>query len=90
VAHQRAKNQPGHVFWIEVHPARTNSHRDEIRVKLDWLKTWLANDGRRLGALKRSYIWISTGESAFTAASPQIRALAQIGLMFAGRHYTVR
>ncbi len=90
VAYQRAQNRPDHIFWIEVHPARTVSHRDEVEEKLDWLRSWLVNEGWRLGKLERYYIWISTGKSVFTMTSPQMKALAQKGLIFAGRHYKIR
>src|ERR1700693_3992962 len=76
VAYKRAKAQADYVYWIEIHPARTSSHRDEVRAKFGWLKGWLAGDGNRLDRLEREFIWISSGESSFTASSPQIRSLA--------------
>ena len=90
VAYQRAKSHPGDVFWIEVHPARTEDHRAEVRRKFDWLKVWLAAEGKRLRAFPAFYVWIASGKTSFTSTSPQIRALAQLGVLFAGRHYRIR
>ena len=90
VAYQRAKSHPGDVFWIEVHPVRTEDHRAEVRRKFDWLKVWLAAEGKRLRAFPAFYVWIASGKTSFTSTSPQIRALAQLGVLFAGRHYRIR
>jgi hypothetical protein len=90
IGYRQASNQPEHVFWVEIHPARTERHREEVRKKFDWLKGWLADDGKRLGGLRRSFIWIPTGESVFTRGSPQMRALAESGLSLERRGYLLR
>jgi hypothetical protein len=82
IAYQNNRRQSELVFWVEIHPARTVNHRNEITKKLDWLKNWLTTDGSHLGALKSRYVWVASGESAFTATSPQLRILAQSGLRF--------
>jgi hypothetical protein len=90
VAYKRRENHADHVHWIEVHPARTDVHRNEVRAKLHWIKTWLMNDGARFGKFSRDFVWISSGEAAFTSTSPQLRVLAEDGLRFSGRRLVIR
>jgi hypothetical protein len=89
VAFQSRQNQPVHVFWIEVHPARTLKNRDEVSAKLIWLRSWLTGDGKRIGRLEKSFVWICRGKSTFTATSPTMRALAESGLQFSGRNFRI-
>jgi hypothetical protein len=65
------------VLWIEVHPSRGIR---QVESKFVWLRQWLSGEGRRLGALPRRYVWISSGEMTFTQRSPEIRRLAALGL----------
>lgn len=89
IAYKKETNDPEFVFWVEVHPATGTGNLDEISRKIRWLKDWLTNDGWRIGGLRRQFIWIASGRSAFTATSPQLRALAEQGLRFCGRHLRI-
>jgi hypothetical protein len=76
------------VYWAEVHPARD----DEVgvmREKLDWLREWLRDTGRRLNRLPREFVWVASGASAITPSSPKLRKLATEGLVFKGRHFRI-
>ena len=72
------------VYWVEVHPASQRGIA-EVDGKFEWLQEWLAGDGRRLRSFTPRYIWISSGETTFTKASPQIRRLALKGVQTVGR-----
>jgi hypothetical protein len=84
---RRSRRKSDSVLWIDVHPASSDHNRAEIMGKLDWLKSWLKGEGRRLGALNRSFTWIASGRVAFSATAPQMRELADMGLFFSGRHF---
>lgn len=79
-------NSPERIAWVEVHPMRSTANLAEVENKLAWLQNWLAGDGRRLEKYDREFVCISSGESSFTAASPQLKKLAQRGLRTVGRH----
>jgi hypothetical protein len=79
------KNAAG-VHWIEVHPASDHGVTDLLN-KLSWLKQWLAGDGHRLKPMTAAFVWISSGKTTFTKASPSARRLAQQGVYAAGGHY---
>jgi hypothetical protein len=90
IGYQPARNHSDHIFWIEVHGARTNTHLAEVGRKLEWLKAWLAREGKTLQRFPACYVWIASGEVSFTQTSRQIRSLAERGLSFAGRRYVIR
>jgi len=72
------------VYWIEVHPANAG----EVTVvleKLAWLRTWLEKNGEHLSSMKRAYVWISSGTTAFSQRSPQARRMSQAKLKHVGR-----
>jgi len=78
------------VLWVEIHPASSSHNPAEVKGKLIWLKGWLASEGKRLGALNRSFVWVCSGRATFNSKSPQIRELADMGLVFGGRHHVAQ
>lgn len=81
-------SKPPRVHWIEVHPASDYGVSD-VQKKIDWLRLWLNEDGRRLAKFDRAFVWISSGSTTFTRTSPAARRLAQAGVIAAGRHYSI-
>jgi hypothetical protein len=71
-------------YWVEVHSA-SSSHVDMILSKLAWLKDWLKNKAPKLDALKKEFVWISSGKTSFTQSSTQAKRLASQGLRHTGR-----
>ncbi len=76
------------IYWVEVHPASLREV-DVVAQKFAWLKGWLLTDGRRLREFDPQYIWVSSGETAFTQGSPQVRSLAQKGVRSVGRRLSI-
>lgn len=76
------------VHWIEIHPA---SDRDvsAVEAKLKWLKQWLGDEAPALATLPRSYVWVSSGRTRLTPASPGLRRLAQLGCRHVGHEYRI-
>ena len=78
----------GEVCWIEVHPANDG----EVRVvleKLAALQKWLRKDGRKLNAMRRAFIWVSSGKTSFTLTAPQQKQFALRGLQQTGRFFKI-
>lgn len=75
------------VHWIEVHPAGGGNNVSQMQNKLNWLRGWL--HGKPLANYERQVVWVASGKSAFNARDPQLKALAQAGLRFAGGHYAI-
>jgi hypothetical protein len=86
IARKRRNGGPDFVAWVEVHPAQTSTHIEEVLSKLAWIKNWLAQDGHLLNRFDRSFHWVSSGRTAFTKTAPQLRKLAQNGLTLVGGH----
>jgi hypothetical protein len=82
------KNKEEVIYWLEVHPA-TEGEVGAVLKKLDWLKKWLQEDAPALKAMRRAFVWVSSGKTAFTARSPQAKRLAQNGLLQCGRVLTI-
>lgn len=77
------------VHWIEVHP----SSHGEVKVilnKFQWLRKWLQANCDSLLDLSQSYVWVSSGSTTLSPASPDRRRLAAQGIMVAGARYTIR
>lgn len=73
-------------LWLEVHPASSAHHLEEVRRKLDWLKKWLRVEAPALESLPPRFVWLASGSVCFHSGSPQRRRIAQFGLLFrAGR-----
>jgi hypothetical protein len=76
------------VYWLEVHPA----NEGEVRVvleKLEFLRRWLRENGPKLNAMPKAFIWISSGRTSFTRTSPQQKRLSLAGLQHGGGSFTI-
>jgi len=73
------------VVWLEVHPASSTGHVDEVLRKLGWLRTWMSRDAAALAELPRHFVWLATGSVSFHGGSPQMKRVAQNGLLFRAR-----
>lgn len=84
IGHQPMNLKHEIVYWVEVHPASDR----EIKVvlaKLEWLKNWLRNAAPLLNAMRREFVWISSGKTSFTLTSTQQKRFALLGLQHKGR-----
>jgi len=82
------QRQSDKVFWIEVHPA-TDGQIGSVLAKLQWLKRWLVAARSPLNAMEREFVWISSGKTALTAQSPQVKRMAMQGLRCVGQHFSI-
>ncbi len=76
------------MYWVEVHPANPR----EVGVvleKLESLLHWLRTRARELDAMKRAFIWISSGSTSFSERSPQARRMSQAKLRNVGSYFTI-
>jgi hypothetical protein len=78
----------GVVYWIEVHGA-SDGELKVVLAKLKWLKTWLRGQAKTIGAMPREFVWVSSGKTSFTLASPQQKQFALEGLQHKGRIFKV-
>jgi len=76
------------VYWIEIHPASSGEVK-VVLAKLAWLQGWLRDSAPRLRAMRRAFIWISSGKTSFTLTSPQQKQFALLGLRHRGRVFKI-
>jgi hypothetical protein len=76
------------VYWIEVHPANPGQVKVVLE-KLESLRNWLQEDGRKLDSMKRAFIWISSGTTSLNQKSPQVRRMSQARLRHVGRLFRI-
>lgn len=88
VGHQPANRDDEMVYWIEIHPASDGDVKVVI-AKLQWLKGWLKDQAPALDAMPREFIWVSSGKTSFTLASPQQKRFALLGLQHKGRSFII-
>jgi len=88
IGHQPSNVKGEVIYWIEVHPA-SNGEVKVVIAKLQWLKKWLKESASDLNELRREYIWLASGKTSFTRSSPQQKRIAQQGLQFQGRVFTI-
>lgn len=69
-----------YTLWVELHPASSSRHVEEVLQKLRWLKSWLGCHGAALRRFPSAYFWLSTDGVALSPHSPQRRRLSQAGL----------
>jgi hypothetical protein len=84
IGHTPSNRDGETVFWVEIHPA-SSGEVSVVLQKLAWLKTWLRESAPRLNALRRDFIWVSTGKTSFKLSSAQQKQFAQQGLQHKGR-----
>ena len=75
-------------YWVEVHPASAGEVKVVLQ-KLVWLKTWLPNLAPSLSAMRKAFIWVSSGKTSFTLSSPQQKRFALLGLPHKGRVFRI-
>lgn len=83
IGHQHTNLDEEFIYWVEIHTGSDNQI-NVVLAKLEWLKNWLRQDGRRLGRFESDIIWVSSGHTLFTKGSAQVKTLAQKGLLYAG------
>jgi len=76
------------VYWVEIHPA-TSGEVKVVLAKLAWLQRWLRELAPRLHAMRKEFIWVSSGKTSFTLSSPQQKRFAQAGLQHKGRVFRI-
>lgn len=65
-------------YFVEVHPANTSNIKEMVK-KVDWLKSWLNENGKALEKIKKTetLYWVPSGKVAIPKTSPQFRYLAK-------------
>jgi hypothetical protein len=84
IGHRPANLREEIVYWVEIHPA-TAGEVKVVLAKLQWLKRWLREESPRLNAMRREFIWVSSGKTSFTLSSTQQKQFALLGLQHKGR-----
>lgn len=88
IGHLPKNSRKETVYWIEIHPAGDGEVHIVI-AKLNWLKQWLDEKAPYLDAMRREFIWLSSGRTTFTLSSPQKKRFAQLGLHHRGRAFEI-
>jgi hypothetical protein len=68
------------VLWLEVHPASSPRHVDDVLGKLAWLRNWLSADAPDLDRLPRHFRWAVRGPVRFRRGSREQKLIAAQGL----------
>ncbi len=76
------------VYWVEVHPASDGEIKVVLK-KLAWLKQWLRESAPQLNALRREFIWVSSGKTSLSLSAPQQKQFALLGLQHKGRVFQI-
>jgi hypothetical protein len=88
VGHQPTNFKGEMVYRIEIHPASSGKVK-VVLAKLEWLQRWLKDSAPKLKALRRAFIWISSGKTSFTPSAPQQKRFASLGLRQVGRVFKI-
>jgi hypothetical protein len=88
IGHQPANLKEEVVHWVEVHPA-SDGQVKVVLAKLRWLQQWLRTAAPKLNAMRREFVWVSSGKTSFTLSSTQQKQFAQLGLRHKGRVYSI-
>jgi len=83
IGYRHTNRKDEFIYWVETHTG-SDAQIKVVLKKLEWLKTWMRGDGRRLGQFDRDIVWVSSGRTLFTKGSAQVKLLAQKGLIYAG------
>lgn len=87
IAQHRDQRRGALLHWVEVHPAAGEHAIREVAQKSGWLRGWLA--GTPLASYERRLVWVASGKCAFNARDPRLKALAGMGIRFAGGHLEI-
>jgi hypothetical protein len=88
IGYQHSGQNKETVYWLEIHPS-SDSEVFVVLQKLEWLRSWLEGDGRKLATFQREFVWMSSGSTTFTNTSRQKRVLAQKGIRHVGRTFSI-
>ncbi|HEV2454556.1 MAG TPA: hypothetical protein VGY98_09850 [Verrucomicrobiae bacterium] len=88
VGYKHVNRSDEFVYWVETHTGSDEQIKVMFR-KLDWLKNWLKNAGKRLANFDRSFVWVPGGATSFTKGSTQVRSLAEKGLLYSGSTFRI-
>lgn len=88
IAHRPKNLVDEMVYWVEIHPA-SDGEINVVLSKLQWLKDWLKAKAPKLNSIRKEFIWISSGKTSFTLASPQQKRFASLGLQHKGRVFNI-
>ena len=88
IGHRPANLASEIVYWVEIHPA-SSGQVNAVLQKLVWIKTWLRNAAPELNAMRKAFIWVSSGKTSFTLSSPQQKQFALQGLLHTGRVFKI-
>ena len=81
IAYRHSNRDQDFVYWVEMHTA-IDKEVKVVLAKLDWLRAWLATDGKLLSQFERDFVWVSTGATSFTSTAPKVKLIAQHGLQY--------
>lgn len=88
VGHRPTNRKEEVVYWIEIHPA-SNGDIKVVLAKLIWLRSWVRKSAPHLQAMKKVFVWVSSGKTSFTLSSPQQKQFALLGLRHKGRVFKI-
>ncbi|MGQ9919626.1 MAG: hypothetical protein ACUVS7_19710 [Bryobacteraceae bacterium] len=88
VGHRPTNYDEEVVYWIEIHPSSSGEIR-AVKAKLTWLKKWLQVSAPELNAMRKAFIWVSSGRASFSPGSPRRKELALLGLRYHGRVFKI-
>lgn len=77
----------GKAFFMEVHPATVGEIK-EVEKKLGWLKQWLEDKAKSLGAYPYGvprFTWVHSGKCGLSKESREYKRMAQKGLVLRKR-----
>jgi len=83
IAYKHTNRAADCIYWVELHTANDSEVKVVIR-KAGWLRNWLKNAGKPLANFECDIVWLSSGATSFTLASPQMKQMAQVGLQHKG------
>lgn len=89
VGYRPSGNREDVMHWVEVHPA-TDGEVQAVVDKLEWLKKWLGRNTDTLAAMESRYVWVSSGSTRLSPASPGRKRLAQRGCVHVGKVYVIQ
>jgi hypothetical protein len=88
IGHQPSNVKGVMVYWTEIHPASSGEVK-VVLAKLDWLQRWLKDSAPKLRAMRRAFVWISSGRTSFTLSSPKQKRFASLGLRRVGSVFRI-
>lgn len=88
IGFQHSNRKEEFIYWLEIHTG-SDSEISVVLRKLAWLKEWLKNEGQALAGFKCQFVWAPSGATNFTKRARQVKALAYMGLHYAGSGFKI-